>query len=315
MQRAQPMYLSHYWLAYFSMFQRDIERLQDSWKRVNVSPLGACALIGTTFATNKHYTAELLGFDGIYPNTLDAVSDRDFVVEFLAASALIMVHISRLSEELILWSSQEFNFISFADAYCTGSSIMPQKKNPDVVELARGKTGRVYGALIALLTILKGLPLAYNKDLQEDKEPLFDTVKTVSQTLMIFVPLLASLQVNKTAMRAAVTEGYLNATALAEHLVRVGLTFREAHEVVGKMVSFCISKNCQLEALTLAEMQQFADCLDEKVYSILVPENIVQAYGNGEIMEIQPFEAAVLANQTWIVEKVMLLEKVGNGLG
>ena len=235
LQRAQPIYLAQHWLAYVSMYQRDRERLKNIWSRVNESPLGAAALTGTSFPIDRHYVADELGFDGIYFNTLDAVSDRDFIVEFLSAAALIMMHLSRMSEELILWSSQEFNFISFDERYCTGSSIMPQKKNPDVVELGRGKTGRVYGALFAVLTMLKGLPLAYNKDMQEDKEPLFDVIKTLLQTLSIYSPLLSTLKINKDIMRQAANHGYLNATILAEYLVKKGMCFRAAHEIVGKL--------------------------------------------------------------------------------
>lgn len=316
LQRAQPIYLAQHWLAYVAMLQRDIERLQDSWLRVNQSPLGAAALAGTHFPTDRKYVASSLGFSDIYLNSLDAVSDRDFVIEFLAAASLIMMHISRLSEELVLWSSQEFNFISFDDAYCTGSSIMPQKKNPDIPELARGKTGRVYGSLISLLTVLKSLPLAYNKDMQEDKEPLFDTVKTVSQTLSIYIPLLSTLKVNTENMRQAVNEGYLNATALAEYLVKNGLTFRQAHEVVGKMVAFCIKQACRLEDLSLQEMQQFSSAIKENVYQILLIENTVAASDanneNQSWLEIQlnHYIQVVKFTHEWVVEKNKLFSEI-----
>lgn len=312
LQRAQPILLAEHWFAYVEMFQRDIERLKELWKRVNVSPLGACALAGTTFPIDKNYVAEALGFDGIYINTLDAVSDRDFIVEFLSAGALIMMHISRLSEELILWSSQEFNFISLNEAYCTGSSIMPQKKNPDIAELGRGKTGRVYGALFSLLTTLKGLPLAYNKDLQEDKEPLFDTVKTLYQTLSIYIPLLSTLKINTENMRGAVEHGYLNATALAEYLVKRGMTFRAAHTVVGKIVSLCLAKKCRIEDLPLRDMQQFISDLNEEVYQVLISENIVAAYQaclsvDLKTQTLKNFQEQVHANQAWASSKIEFL--------
>ena len=317
LQRAQPIYLAQHWLAYVSMFQRDIERLRDSWQRVNQSPLGACALAGTSFPTDRHYVASILGFDGIYLSTLDAVSDRDFLVEFLAASALIMMHISRLSEELILWASQEFNFISFDETFCTGSSIMPQKKNPDVTELGRGKTGRVYGALLNILTVLKGLPLAYNKDLQEDKEPLFDTVKTLRQTLSIYSPLLQTLTINSETMRQAVDDGYLNATVLAEYLVKNGLTFRAAHEAVGKMVAHCVNKKCRLEDLSLQEMQHFSPVITENVYQILIIEHAVAACNKGNSTQSPSLDDALvlleqqqLVNQTWVAEKNDLLRSI-----
>jgi argininosuccinate lyase len=317
LQRAQPIYLAQHWLAYVSMIQRDVERLQESWKRVNQSPLGACALTGTTFNIDRHYVASTLGFDGIYLNTLDAVSDRDFVIEFLSASSLIMMHISRLSEELILWSSQEFNFITFDDAFCTGSSIMPQKKNPDVVELGRGKTGRVYGALFAMLTLLKGLPLAYNKDLQEDKEPLFDVIHTLEKTLALYHPLLSSMKINTEVMRQAADEGYLNATALAEYLVRRGMTFRNAHESVGKMVAFSMNKNCRLEDLSLTEMKDFSACISEDVYHILSTQAAISAcdmagHTTGSLLktELMLRNEAVSVSQTWLLEKNNLLENV-----
>lgn len=303
LQRAQPIYLAEHWCAYVAMFQRDIERLQDCFARINRSPLGACALAGTTFPIDRQQVAILLGFDDVYQNTIDAVSNRDFIIEFLSAAALIMMHISRLSEELILWSSQEFNFISFDEAYCTGSSIMPQKRNPDIAELGRGKTGRVYGALISLLTTLKALPLAYNKDLQEDKEPLFDTIKTLQQTLSIYMPLLATLTVNKQKMRAAVDDGFLNATALAEYLVKQGMTFRKAHETVGKIVSLCVSKNCRIEALALQEMQVFFPDLNESVYQVLVPEKIVANYQNSPLNSAV-YEEQFNANQAWVLAKI-----------
>ncbi len=312
LQRAQPIYLAQHWLAYISMFQRDIERLENSWTRVNQSPLGAAALTGTSFPINRQHVADALGFDGIYLNTLDAVSDRDFIVEFISAAALIMMHLSRMSEELILWSSQEFNFISFDERYCTGSSIMPQKKNPDVVELGRGKTGRVYGALLAVLTMLKGLPLAYNKDMQEDKEPLFDVIKTLRQTLSIYSPLVSTLKTNDIIMRQAAHNGYLNATILAEYLVKKGLRFRAAHEVVGKMVAFSISKQCSIERLSLHEMQQFSMIISEDVYEIISIDNAATACISSPLLneEITMREQQLRANHTWVSEKEDLLKSV-----
>ncbi|HVV69391.1 MAG TPA: argininosuccinate lyase [Gammaproteobacteria bacterium] len=317
LQRAQPILLPLHFLAYSAMFARDCARLKDSWSRVNQSPLGAAALAGTRFPTDPHYTAQSLGFDGVYANSLDAVSDRDFVVEFLAAASLIMAHISRLSEELILWSSQEFNFIRLDDAWCTGSSIMPQKKNPDIPELARGKTGRVYGALLNVLTLLKGLPLAYNKDLQEDKEPLFDTVKTLRDILAIFSPLLATLTVNTTQMRTAVDAGFLNATDLADYLAQTGLPFRTTHHIAGKMVAYCTEKKCRLEDLSLQEMQQFAPQITADVYKILDIENIVATREklatnkhNAVTQQLALFKTIISHDQKWVSDKQALLDKV-----
>lgn len=312
LQRAQPIYLAQHWLAYHSMFQRDIERLENTWMRVNESPLGAAALTGTSFSIDRQYVAAELGFDGIYFNTLDAVSDRDFIVEFLSASALIMMHLSRMSEELILWSSQEFNFISFDEGYCTGSSIMPQKKNPDVVELGRGKTGRVYGALLSVLTMLKGLPLAYNKDMQEDKEPLFDVIKTLCQTLAIYSHLLSTIKINDVIMHQAANDGYLNATILAEYLVKNGMSFRGAHQAVGKMVAFCIKRKCRLENLSLQEMQQFSRAISEDVHQIIAIENAAAACISSSSLdeEIVLHEQQLQVNDAWLKEKGELLKSI-----
>lgn len=315
LQRAQPIYLGQHWLAYVAMFERDVARLIDSWPRVNQSPLGAAALTGTHFPIDRYYLADSLGFDDIYHNTLDAVSDRDFIIEFIATNAIIMMHISRLSEELVLWSSQEFNFISFADAYSTGSSIMPQKKNPDVAELGRGKTGRVYGALTSLLTMMKGLPLAYNKDMQEDKEPLFDVVKTVSQTISIYGSLLESITIHPDKMRAAVNDGYLNATALAEYLVRQGKTFRQAHEIVGRMVQYCLEKNKRLEDLSLEELQQFCPLIAENVYQVITLENTVAACHGSETTaplakQVEQVNQRIIDREKWLEEKNDLLVRV-----
>jgi len=242
LQRAQPILWPHHMLAYFEMFRRDRDRLQDCRKRVNICPLGSAALAGTGFPIDREYVAEELGFHGITANSLDAVSDRDFIIEFLATASIVMAHLSRLSEELILWTSAEFSFVDLPDSFCTGSSIMPQKKNPDVPELVRGKTGRVYGHLMSLLTIIKGLPLAYNRDLQEDKEALFDTIDTVCSSVEITAALVARLVPRKEHISRIVTQGFLTATDLADYLVKKGMPFRQAHSVVGKAVSQCISR-------------------------------------------------------------------------
>lgn len=277
LQRAQPILFPHHLMAYVSMFERDIDRLKDSYKRINVLPLGAGALAGTTFPIDRHYVAEQLGFDGVYENSLDAVSDRDFIVEFLAGASLIMTHLSRLCEELVLWSSTEFSFIELDDAFCTGSSIMPQKKNPDVAELVRGKTGRVYGNLIGLLTVLKSLPLAYNKDMQEDKEGMFDTVATLEGALQLFAPMIATMKVNTGRMREAVNKDFSNATDIADFLVGKGLPFRQAHEVIGKTVLYCIQEGKYLLDLTLEEFQNFSPLFDDSIYAVLQPEAVVNA--------------------------------------
>ncbi len=277
LQRAQPILFAHHLLAYVSMFQRDAERLMDSYKRINVLPLGAGALAGTTFPIDRHFVAEQLGFDGVYENSLDAVSDRDFILEFLSGASILMMHMSRLCEELVLWSSTEFGFVELDDAFCTGSSIMPQKKNPDVAELVRGKTGRVYGNLMGLLTVLKSLPLAYNKDMQEDKEGMFDTVATLDGALRLFAPMIATMQVRTGRMREAVNKDFSNATDIADFLVGKGLPFRDAHEVIGKTVLYCIENGKYLLDLTLEEFKTFSDLFDDKIYDVLQPENVVNA--------------------------------------
>ncbi|MCQ4088781.1 argininosuccinate lyase [Saccharibacillus sp. JS10] len=277
LQRAQPILFAHHLLAYVSMFQRDAERLMDSYKRINVLPLGAGALAGTTFPIDRHFVAEQLGFDGVYENSLDAVSDRDFILEFLSGASILMMHMSRLCEELVLWSSTEFGFVELDDAFCTGSSIMPQKKNPDVAELVRGKTGRVYGNLMGLLTVLKSLPLAYNKDMQEDKEGMFDTVATLDGALRLFAPMIATMQVRTGRMREAVNKDFSNATDIADFLVGKGLPFRDAHEVIGKTVLYCIENGKYLLDLTLDEFKTFSDLFDDEIYAVLQPENVVNA--------------------------------------
>lgn len=275
LQRAQPVSFAHHLLAYFWMLERDYGRLEDSIKRVNISPLGAGALAGTTFPIDRAYSAELLGFDDIYHNSLDAVSDRDFIVEFLSNSSLIMMHLSRLCEELILWSTQEFQFVEMDDTFATGSSIMPQKKNPDMAELIRGKTGRVYGNLFSLLTTLKGLPLAYNKDMQEDKEGMFDTVETVKGSLNIFAGMIETMTVNKDTMEKAVHNDFSNATELADYLATKGMPFRQAHEVVGKLVLVAIQKGVFLLDLPFTDYREASELFEKDIYDVLDPKTVV----------------------------------------
>ncbi len=277
LQRAQPVTLAHHLLAYCQMFRRDEERLADCRRRTDVLPLGAGALAGTTFPVDRQYVAEQLDFSSITENSLDAVSDRDFAVEFAAAASLIMVHLSRFCEEIILWSAAEFAFIELDDAYSTGSSMMPQKKNPDVAELIRGKSGRVFGDLQALLVMLKGLPLAYNKDLQEDKEALFDAVDTVKKCLLVFKPMIETMQVKKDNLAEAARGGFTNATDLADYLVRRGLPFREAHEVVGKAVWYCLEHGRTLDRLSLEEYKSFTPLVEEDVYEAISINRCVEA--------------------------------------
>lgn len=270
LQIAQPITFGHHMMAYFEMFSRDFARLQDCRKRLNFLPLGAAALAGTGYNIDREFVAKELGFDGVCKNSLDAVSDRDFAIEFSAAAAMIMMHISRLSEELVLWMNQRFGYIKLSDGFCTGSSIMPQKKNPDVPELARGKTGRVYGNLTALLTLMKSQPLAYNKDNQEDKEPLFDSIDTLIDTLCIFTEMLQTLKTNPKPMAEALRQGFATATDLADYLVRKGVAFRDAHAIVGAAVKSAEQKNCDLAELSLAELQEFCPqniTLSDDVYS------------------------------------------------
>ena len=277
LQGAQPITFGHHILAWYEMLKRDEQRLGDCLERINVLPLGAAALAGTRFPIDRSLTAELLGFPAVAGNSLDAVSDRDFVVEFCADAALVMLHLSRFSEELVLWLSPAFGFIDIDDAFCTGSSIMPQKKNPDVAELARGKTGRVYGDLMALLTVMKGQPLAYNRDNQEDKECLFDAVDTLKQCLEAYLKLLPSIEVRREAMLAAAQKGYLTATDLADYLVVKGLAFRDAHAVAGKAVQYAIQQGSSLEQLKLPELQQFYGGVEADVYDFLTLEGSVAA--------------------------------------
>ncbi|WP_270578596.1 argininosuccinate lyase [Caldibacillus thermoamylovorans] len=290
LQRAQPISFAHHLLAYFWMFERDKERLQDSLKRINWSPLGAGALAGTTFPIDRQFSAKQLGFDTVYPNSLDAVSDRDFILEFLSIASILMMHISRLSEELVLWSSQEFQFVELDDSFCTGSSIMPQKKNPDVPELLRGKTGRVYGNLIGLLTTLKGLPLAYNKDLQEDKEGMFDTVETLAGSLQLLAPMIETMTVKRENMYKAVSQDYSNATDLADYLAGKGIPFREAHEIIGRIVLYAIQHDKYLLDLSLGEYRNFSGAFEEDIFEVLQPKNVVAArnsYGGTGFSQVE----------------------------
>ncbi len=277
LQTAQPVLYSHHMLAYREMVARDTSRLRDLRARFNVMPLGAGALAGTTFNIDREWVAEQLGFDGVTRNSLDSVSDRDFAIEFCSFSSILMMHLSRLSEELILWSSADFDFIELSDAFCTGSSIMPQKKNPDVPELVRGKTGRVYGNLMSMLTLMKSLPLAYNKDMQEDKEPLFDTLDTVKGSLKIFADMIAEMKVKGDNMRIAAARGFSTATDVADYCVRKGLPFRQAHEVVGKTVRFCVENHKDIPELTLDEFKEFSDLIEDDIYDYVTLEASVNA--------------------------------------
>jgi argininosuccinate lyase len=301
LQRAQPLSLAHHLLAYFQMAQRDWERLGDVYRRVNVSPLGCGALAGTTFPIDRHYTAELLHFDDIYANSLDGVSDRDFAIEFLCAASLIMVHLSRLAEEVILWSSEEFRFVTLQDSCATGSSIMPQKKNPDVPELVRGKTGRVFGHLQALLVVMKGLPLAYNKDLQEDKQGLFDAVNTVKACLEAMTILLKEgLEFCTQRLTQAVGEDFSNATDVADYLAARGVPFREAYNIVGKIVKTCITTGKLLKDLTLEEWQKFHPKFAADIYQAISPQQVVasrNSYGGTGFKQVR---AALLAARAQI---------------
>ena len=277
LQTAQPVLFAHHMLAYVEMLARDSGRLHDLRSRLNLLPLGAGALAGTTFAIDREWVAEQLGFAGVTRNSLDTVSDRDFAIEFCSFAALLMMHLSRLSEELILWSSADFSFIELSDGFCTGSSIMPQKKNPDVPELVRGKTGRVYGNLVSLLTLMKSLPLAYNKDMQEDKEPLFDTIDTVRGCLKVFAEMIAEMTVRPEPMRVAAGRGFSTATDIADYLVRKGLPFRNAHEVVGKTVRYCVENGKDIPALSLEEFRQFSPDIDADIFDFVTLEASVNA--------------------------------------
>lgn len=275
LQRAQPVLLAHHLMAYYEMFSRDTERLQDCLARINVMPLGSAALAGTPHPIDRKYTANLLGFKKVSANSMDAVADRDFMIEFASAASIGMMHLSRLAEELIVWSSSEFNFIELPDAFATGSSIMPQKKNPDVAELVRGKAGRVFGNLIALLTLMKSLPLSYNRDMQEDKALLFDAVDTLNACIDITAQLLPKIKFNKARLQAAASHGYLNATDLADYLVTKGMPFREAHHCVGQIVGYAVRSRKELHALSLADLQKFSDRIEDEIFDFLKTSQMI----------------------------------------
>ncbi|MEN2993887.1 MAG: argininosuccinate lyase [Thermodesulfovibrio sp.] len=277
LQKAQPVLLAHHLLAHAWSFERDRQRLKETLKRINQSPLGAGAMAGTSIPIDRDFTSKELGFEMPIPNSMDAVSDRDFVCDVLYAGAMIMMHLSRVAEEIILWSTEEFRFIELPDRFSTGSSMMPQKKNPDAAELIRGKTGRVYGNLISLLTTLKGLPLTYNRDMQEDKEPVFDTVDTVSMSLKVITEMLPEIKFNKERMKESCQSGYITATDLAEYLVKKGIPFRQAHETTGKIVLYCIQKGKALNELSIKEFKKFSDKIEKDVYTILTPEGSIDA--------------------------------------
>jgi len=294
MQRAQPVLISHHLLAYFEMFSRDRERLLDCRKRINVCPLGGAAMAGTGLPIDRHQVAELLGFDSVSANSMDSAGDRDFAVEFVSSCVQIQLHLSRLCEELVLWAGSEFNFVDIEDRFCTGSSIMPQKKNPDIAELVRGKSGRVVGSLMTLLTIIKGLPLTYNRDLQEDKEPVFDTVDTVSASLSIIGELLENLKFNIEVMAEATRSGFMTATDLADYLVLKDVPFREAHGIVGRIVGYCIDKGCELVDLSLDELQEFSALIGKDVYEVISVDGSVQSRISIGGTSLQRVEEALL---------------------
>lgn len=277
LQKAQPITLAHHLGAYFEMFVRDRSRLEDNYKRMNYCPLGAGALAGTTYPLDRDQTAKLLGFEGPTRNSLDSVSDRDYLIEYLSNLSIIMMHLSRLSEEICIWNSNEYGFTEIDDAYSTGSSIMPQKKNPDIAELVRGKTGRVYGALTSLLTVMKGLPLAYNKDMQEDKELSFDAMDTVNNSIILFTGMIATMKFNNERMEDSAMKGFTNATDAADYLVKHGMPFRDAHRVIGEMVLFCLDRNISLLDLTLEEFKNFSEIFDEDIYDAISLETCVDA--------------------------------------
>ncbi len=277
MQRAQPVLIAHHMMAYYEMFGRDKERIVDCRKRINIMPLGAAAMAGTGLPINREMVADLLGFEKVTANSMDTSGDRDFAIEFVSCCTMTQLHLSRLSEELVLWSSQEFSFVSIADKFCTGSSIMPQKKNPDIPELIRGKSGRVVGSLMSLITLMKGLPLTYNRDLQEDKEPVFDAVDTVSASLAIMTEMLGNLDFNTGRMEEATRTGFMTATDLADYLVLKNVPFREAHGIVGRAVAVCIEKGCELTDLTLSEVREFSPIIDEDVFKVLSVEGSVNS--------------------------------------
>ncbi|NLU37011.1 MAG: argininosuccinate lyase [Clostridiales bacterium] len=300
LQKAQPITLAHHLMAYFEMFRRDMERLLDCRKRINIMPLGSGALAGTTYPLDREWVAEELGFSDITRNSLDAVSDRDYIIEILGCCSMIMMHLSRFCEELILWSTDEFGFVIMDDSYSTGSSIMPQKKNPDVAELIRGKTGRVYGNLIALLTVMKALPLAYNKDMQEDKEALFDSLDTVKKCLKVFTGMLSTLKFSRKQMKQSALSGFANATDAADYLVKKGLPFRSAHEVIGKLVLHCIKHNLSLQDLELSQFKEFSPLFEEDIYHAISLETCVNERKLPGGPAAETVKQAIKEGRTWL---------------
>jgi argininosuccinate lyase len=276
LQKAQPVVFAHHLMAYYEMFSRDTARMRDCLKRINVMPLGSAALAGTSYPIDREYAAGLLGFQEVSANSIDSVSDRDFVIEFLASASICMVHFSRISEELVLWSSHEFKYIELPDAFATGSSIMPQKKNPDIPELVRGKSGRVFGALVTLLTVMKSLPLSYNRDMQEDKQPLFDAIDTLKACIEVYIKMLPELKINKEVMLRGASTGYLNATDMADYLVKKGMPFRDAHACAGKAVGYAVGKQKELHELSLGEMRLFSPLFSSDLFDLLTPESMVE---------------------------------------
>ena len=300
LQKAQPVSFSHHIGAYMEMFKRDFSRLSDIYQRLNYCPLGAGALAGTTYPLDREMTAKLLGFAGPTLNSMDSVSDRDYVIELLSACATIMMHLSRFSEEIILWNSNEYGFIELDDAYSTGSSIMPQKKNPDIAELVRGKTGRVYGALTSLLTTMKGLPLAYNKDMQEDKELTFDALDTTKGCLTLFNGMIATMQLHKETMAVSAMRGFTNATDAADYLVKKGVPFRDAHGIIGRLVLFCIEKGCAIDELSLAELQEIDPHFEEDIFDAISLKTCVEARNTIGAPGHTPMQTVIKKNAAYL---------------
>ena len=300
LQRAQPVTLAHHMMAYFQMFRRDIGRLEDCFRRMDVMPLGSGALAGTTYPLDRQFVADKLGFAAITENSLDGVSDRDFAIELASCISMIMMHLSRFSEELVLWSSGEFSFVEMDDAFSTGSSIMPQKKNPDVAELVRGKTGRVYGSLMSLLTVMKSLPLAYNKDMQEDKEAIFNAVDTVKMCLPVFTKMLATMKISKDNMYRAAQGGFTNATDVADYLVKKGIPFRSAHEIIGKMVLYCINHHKAIEDLSMEEFKSFSDKIEQDVYEEISLEKCISGRSLPGGPAIESVKAAIVSGRQFV---------------
>ena len=300
LQTGQPILFSHYLMAYFQMFKRDFQRISDLMIRANYCPLGAGALAGTTFPIDRNYTATTLGFYGPTENSIDSVSDRDFVIEFLSAASICMMHLSRFSEEIILFSNPDVNFITLTDDYCTGSSIMPQKKNPDIPELIRGKTGRVYGSLVTMLTIMKGLPLAYNKDMQEDKEPLFDSINTIKNSLFILPLVIKTMKINKDNMFNALKQGFIDATDIADYLVKKNLPFRDAHKVSGSIVSYCIKENKTISNLTTDEFKMFSPLFEDDIYEAIDFKNSINAKKVIGSPSIEAMKKVIEINKNWL---------------